>query len=479
MFTYQEVSPTAEQFDVVIIGGGPGGYASALYGANAGLRIAVVEREKVGGTCLHRGCIPAKEFLETASMFRAVAGAKEFGVLTDQPLLDFSISQGRKQKVVDNLWKGLQALMKSRKITTVIGTGTLAPDRLVRVDDGTELQGDAVILAAGSAPRSIPGFDVDGRIVMTSDEVLALDRLPQSAVVIGAGAIGCEFASMLGDLGCRVTLLEAMPRMLMGCDKDIAQVVGRSFAKRGIDVHAGVAVHGHTPLPGGTGTTVSYGDGETVEAEVVIVSVGRRPRSEGLLQPGTGVELDARGFVPVDPWCRTGADRVWAVGDVISTAHFQPHPQLAHVGFAEGICVIKDILGERALPVDYSKVPWCIYCQPEVAFAGISEEQATEAGIPVITKKVPYGHNGRALIIGETEGLVKVIAERLPSGKAGRILGVHMTGPWVTEQLGQGYMAVNWEATPEEIGQFIQPHPSLSEQFGEAVLALTGRGLHV
>ena len=470
--------PTAEQFDVVIIGGGPGGYASALYGANAGLRIAVVERDRVGGTCLHRGCIPAKEFLETASMFRAVSGAKEFGVLTEQPTLDFSISQGRKQKVVDNLWKGLQGLMKARKITTVIGTGTLDAGRVVRVDDGTELHGDAVILAAGSAPRSIPGFEVDGRIVMTSDEVLALDRLPQTAVVIGAGAIGCEFASMLADLGCRVTLLEAMPRMLMGCDKDVAQVVARSFAKRGIDVHTGVDVHGHTPHADGNATTVSFGTGATVDAEAVIVSVGRRPRTEGLLQPGSGVELDTRGYVPVDPWCRTGADRVWAVGDVVSTAHFQPHPQLAHVGFAEGIAVIKDILGEPVIPVDYSKVPWCIYCQPEVAFAGMSEEQAADAGIKVVTKKLPYSHNGRALIIGESEGLVKVIAERLPSGKAGRILGVHMAGPWVTEQLGQGYMAVNWEATPEEIGQFIQPHPSLSEQFGEAVLALTGRGLH-
>jgi dihydrolipoamide dehydrogenase len=472
------VIPTVEQFDVVIIGGGPGGYASALYGANAGLRIAVVERDKVGGTCLHQGCIPAKEFLETASVFRAVSGAKEFGVLTDQPVVDFSVSQARKQKVVDNLWKGLQGLMKSRKITTVIGTGTLAADRVVRVDDGTELRGDAVILAAGSAPRSIPGFDVDGKIVMTSDEVLALDRLPRSAVVVGAGAIGCEFASMLADLGCRVTLLEAMPRMLIGCDKDVAQVVARSFAKRGIDVHAGVAVHGHTPRPDGSGTTVSFGDGETVDAEVVIVSVGRRPRSEGLLQSGSGVELDERGSVPVDPWCRTVGDKVWAVGDVISTAHYQPHPQLAHVGFAEGIVVIKDILGEPVVPVDYSRVPWCIYCQPEVAFAGLSEEQATEAGFAVVTKKLPYGHNGRAQILGEGDGLVKVIAEKLPSGKAGRILGVHMTGPWVTEQLGQGYMAVNWEATPEEIGYFIQPHPSLSEQFGEAVLALTGRGLH-
>jgi dihydrolipoamide dehydrogenase len=473
-----EVIPTAEQFDVVIIGGGPGGYASALYGANAGLKIAVVERDKVGGTCLHRGCIPAKEFLETASVFRSVAGAKEFGVLADQPGLDFAVSQERKAKVVDNLWKGLAGLMKSRKITTVPGTGSLGAGRVVKVDDGTELVGQSVILAAGSVPRTIPGFEVDGRIVMTSDEVLMLDSLPRSVVVIGGGAIGCEFASMMADLGTSVTLLEAMPRLLLGCDKDVAQVVTKSFQKRGISVHTGVAVHGHSPKPDGSGTTVSFGDGDSVDVDAVIVSVGRAPRSQELLQPGCGVDVDERGFVPVDPFCRTGSEGVWAVGDLISTAHFTPHPQLAHVGFAEGIVVIKDILGEPVIPVDYTRVPWAIYCQPEVAFAGMSEEQAKEAGIEVLVKKMPYSHNGRAQILGEGEGLVKVIAEKLASGSAGRILGVHMAGPWVTEQLGQGYMAVNWEATPAEIAQFIQPHPSLSEQFGEAVLALTGRGLH-
>lgn len=469
---------TAQHFDVVIVGGGPGGYASALYGANARLSVAVVEREKVGGTCLHRGCIPAKEFLETAAVFRSVAGAKDFGVLADQPGLDFAVSQARKQKVVDQLWKGLQGLMRARKITTVAGTGALAPGRVVRVDDGTELSGDAVILAAGSVPRTIPGFDVDGRLVLTSDEVLALERLPARVAVIGGGAIGCEFASMLCDLGTRVTLLEVLPRILMGCDSEVATVVAKALARRGIDIHVGTQVKGHTPDAGGTTTTVHFGEDASVEVDAVVISVGRAPRTEGLLLDGTGITLDQRGYVPVDAYCRTVADGVWAVGDVISTAHFAPHPQLAHVGFEEGIGVIKDILGEPVAPVDYAKVPWCIYCHPEVAFAGMSEDGAREAGIDVVTKKMPFAHNGRALIVGEPDGMVKIVAERLPSGRAGRILGVHMVGPWVTEQLGQGYMAVNWEATPDEIGQFIQPHPSLSEQFGEAVLALTGRGLH-
>jgi dihydrolipoamide dehydrogenase len=467
----EEVVPTADQFDVVVIGGGPAGYAAALYGAAGGLKIAVVEKDKVGGTCLHRGCIPAKQFLETAHVYRTVGGAKEFGVGADQPTIDFAVAQARKQKVVDGLFKGLSGLMKGRKITVYNGTATLGADRTVRVDDGTELQGAHVILASGSVPRTIPGFDIDGRFVLTSDEVLALDRLPRSAVVIGGGAIGCEFASMYSDLGVEVTVLEALPKILPGLDTDVANVVVKSFAKRGITVHTGVAVTGHQP--DGDQTTVSFGDGEQVTVEQVVVSVGRKPLSDNLGLDGTAVRVDQRGFVEVDEWCRTGEPNVFAVGDLIPTA------QLAHVGFAEAVLVIKQILGEATVPVDYARVPWCIYCHPEVAFAGLSEEQAREAGHDVVVKKMSFAHNSRALIVGDNEGLVKVIAAKGADGKAGPILGVHMVGPWVTEQLGAGYLAVNWEANPEEVGSFIQPHPTLSEAFGEAVLALTGRGIHL
>ncbi|MGA2521120.1 MAG: dihydrolipoyl dehydrogenase [Acidimicrobiales bacterium] len=467
-------TPEDTEFDVVVIGGGPGGYATALYGASAGLRMAVVEKEKVGGTCLHRGCVPAKEFLETASVVRTVAGAKEFGVQAGQPVVDFAVSQGRKQKVVDQLWKGLAGLMKGRGIVTFDGTGTLLPGRRVRVegpDATSEISGRHVVLATGSVPRSIPNFEIDGRIVLTSDEVLALETLPASVAVIGGGAIGCEFASMFSDLGTQVTVLEALPTLLPGCDPDVVAVVARSFRKRGIAVHTGVAVTGH--LPNGSGTTVSFGDDQAVTVDAVVVSVGRRPLTDGLLGDGTGIALDERGYVAVDEYQRTTAEGVWAVGDLVAT------PQLAHVGFAEGIVTIKSILGEPVVPVDYRRVPWCIYCHPEVAFAGLTEAQAAEAGMDVVVKKDPFGGNSRARIVGETDGLVKVIAERAPDGSAGRIVGVHMVGPWVTEQLGQGYLAVNWEATPDEIGQFIQPHPTLSEAFGETVLALTGRGLHV
>lgn len=457
----------------MIIGGGPAGYAAALRGGLAGLSVAVVEKEKVGGTCLHRGCIPAKEFLETATVYRTVVGAKEFGIAVDPPSVEFAQSQARKQKVVDQLWRGLQGLMQKRKVTTFIGTGTLGPDHLVKVDDGTELVGKHVILASGSVPRSIPGFDIDGELVMTSDEVLDLERLPASAVVVGGGAIGCEFASMLSDLGTQVTVLEALPKILPGCDSDVAAVVLRSFKRRGIEVRTGVAVTGHTPSPDGKGTTVHFGEGEDVTVDTVVISVGRRPLSDNLGLEGTQVQVDKRGFVQVDEYMRTGEPGVFAAGDLVAT------PQLAHVGFAEAVVIIDQILGEQVVPVDYQKVPWCIYCQPEVAFAGLSEEAAKEAGLEVVTKKDPYGGNGRALIVGEPEGLVKVICEKKADGRAGRILGVHMVGPWVTEQLGQGYLSVNWEATPDEVAHFIQPHPTLSETFGETVLALTGRGLHV
>lgn len=469
----------AEHFEVVVIGGGPGGYAAALYGAAAGLKVAIVEREKVGGTCLHRGCIPAKQFLETATVFRTVAGAKEFGVVADQPQVDFASAQARKQKVVEQLWKGLQTLIKGRKITTIIGTGTLGPNRTVAVDDGTELKATkAVILASGSAPRTLPGFEVDGHFVMTSDEVLDLERLPASAAVIGGGAIGCEFASMLADLGVQVTILEALPKILPGCDSDVADVVVRSFKRRGIDVRTGVQVKGHEGGSGGSDaegssqTTITLGDGSTLAVDAIVMSIGRRPLSDTLGLAGTAVEVDGRGFIVVDDHLRTREPGVYALGDVVNT------PALAHVGFAEAIVAIKDILGEPAVAVDHGRVPWCIYCHPEVAFAGLSEQAARDAGHDIVVSKHRFIANSRALIVGEPEGLVKVIAEKRPDGKAGAILGVHMVGPWVTEQLAEGYLAVNWEATPDEVSQFIHPHPTLSETFGETVMALTGRGLH-
>jgi dihydrolipoamide dehydrogenase len=464
-----------EQFDVVIIGGGPGGYASALYGAAAGLHIALVEKDIIGGTCLNRGSIPAKELLEAASVFRTVAGAAEFGVVSDSPKVDAEALFARKTQVVDKLVGGISGLLKNRKVTVLAGVGKLGADHVVTVTaaDGTttELAGTDIVLAAGSVPRLLPGFDVDGTTVLTSDEVFELTTLPDRVVIIGGGVVGCEFASMFCDLGSTVTLLEALPSLLPGADADVVRPVQRSLAKRGIDIRTGVRVSGHTPRSGG-GTTLHLEGADDIETDMVIVSVGRRAMSDDLVDPAIGVKVDDRGFVEVDDHCRTAADGVFAVGDVIDT------PGLAHVGFAEAILVIKQIIGEQAVPIDYLGVPWCVYTHPEIAWAGYTEAAAKEAGFDVVTAKHPWGGTGRALIVGDTEGTVKIVAEKGPDGKAGRILGVHLSGPWVTEQLGAGYFSVNWEATVDEVAHLIQPHPTLSENFGETVLSLTGRGLH-
>jgi len=462
--------------DVIVIGGGPGGYAAALYGASAGLDVAVVEKGKVGGTCLHVGCIPAKELLEAAAVYRTVGRAADFGVRVGEPSLDWSAVLDRKQQVIDKMAAGLSSVMRQRKVTVYSGVGALGPPGtvLAAAGDGSDraLSGGSIILATGSTPRTIGGFDVDGELVVTSDELFSINRLPASAAVIGGGAIGCEFASMMGDLGTEVTVLEALPNILTGCDVEVAKAVRRSFRKRGIEMHTGVTVHGHEPRPDRSGTVVSFGEGKQVDVEMVVVAVGRRPRTEELGLDAAGVELDGRGFVAVDDRCRTTADGVWAVGDVVDS------PQLAHTAFAEGMLAVRDILGEDPEPLDHHGTPWCIYCHPEVAFAGHTEQSAVAAGFDVVTSTHRFMANGRAQILGETEGLVKVVAQKRAGGGGGRILGVHMAGPWVTEQLGQAYLAVNWEATVDDVAGLIQPHPTMSELFGETVLSLTGRSLH-
>jgi dihydrolipoamide dehydrogenase len=461
---------------VIVIGGGPGGYAAALYGAGIGLNVGLIEKGPIGGTCLHVGCIPAKELLETAHVFRTVRDAAEFGVNSSTPTLDWSVTMNRKQAIIDQLTAGVVGLLKGRKVTVYDGIGSLGANRQVSIRGGESgevtLTAPAIILATGSLPRTIPGFEVDGKFVVTSDEVLSIPKLPKTAAVIGGGAIGCEFASMMGDLGVQVTVLEAMPQILVGCDADAAKVVERSFKKRGINVRTGVMVQGHTPDPSGSHTTVAFGEGESVAVETVVVSVGRRPNADLLGLEGTGVTTDQRGFVEIDDRCRTGEPGVWAVGDLVNT------PQLAHVAFAEGMLAVRDVLGENPAPLDHHGTPWCIYCHPEVAFAGHTEESAKDAGFDVVSSSHRFIGNGRAKIVGDTDGIVKVIAEKRADGTGGRILGVHMVGPWVTEQLGQGYLAVNWEATIDDVAALIQPHPTMSELFGETVMSLTGRSLH-
>jgi dihydrolipoamide dehydrogenase len=463
----------SDSFDLVVIGGGPGGYASALYAASAGLRVALVEKDALGGTCLNRGCIPAKAFLETAAVKRHVEHSGDFGIVSSSPTVDFAVTQQRKQKIVAGLVGGIAAMCKGRKVEVFDGVGSLGADRTVSVatNDGgsTTITGAHVILASGSVPRLIPNFERGGPI-LTSDEVLDLDHVPARVAVIGGGAIGCEFASTFADLGAQVTILEGLPKILPGLDADVANVVVRSFKKKNIDIRTGVSVTGHTPNGSG-GTVVQFGEGESVEVDACIVSVGRRPFADQLGLEGTGVQLE-RGFVVVDEYCRTGEPGVYAIGDLIDT------PQLAHVGYAEAVLVVKHLLGEDPMPVAYDRVPWAIYCHPEVAWAGPGEDACKEAGLDVVVGKHPFKFNSRAQIVGETDGMVKIIARKNEDGTAGQVLGVHMVGPWVTEQLSGGYLAVNWEATVAEVAEFIQPHPSMSELFGETMMSLTGRSFN-
>lgn len=463
------MSPTADEFDLVVLGGGPGGYAAALYGASAGLRVAMVEEARVGGTCLHRGCIPAKELLQTAEVLRTIRGAGEFGITVGEPTMQLATSHERKHTVINRLTGGLETLLKGRKVTVVNGRGTLAADgHTVDVAGGERLTGRNVVIATGSAPRALPGVDFDGQRVLSSDHVLELPEVPEKVAVIGGGAIGCEFASFLVDVGSQVTILEALPQILTGVDQQVAQTVTRTFTKRGIAIQTGVKIDAVEPGDGGVTLRFAGKNGdETLQVDQVVVSIGRRPRTEEIGLDDAGVKVDERGFVVVDGQMRTSVDGVYAVGDVVAT------PQLAHVAFMEAIVAVKTMLGENPLPVAYDKVPWGIYCHPEVAFCGLTETQAKERGIDVVTSVHRWGGNSRALIMGETEGVMKIVAQ-----KDGPVIGVHIAGPWATELLHEGYLSVNWEATPADLGLLVHAHPTLSELFGESALALTGRSLH-
>ena len=311
---------------------------------------------------------------------------------------------------------------------------------------------------------------MDGHTVLTSEELLELDSLPASVAIIGGGAIGCEFASMLSDLGTRVTIIETTETLAPGTDADIAKSLQRSFKKRGIEVMTGASASSHRPHQ--KGTVVHLTNGTELDVEKVVVCVGRRPFTDHLGISDTSIEVDEDGFVVVDEFCRTNLQHIYAIGDVIRT------PQLAHVGFAEAMLMVRHVLGQNPRPINYSRVPWAIYCHPEVAYAGLTEQQALDIGYDVVTSQHRFAGNARALIHNTTEGIVKLVAQRRPDGQAGQLLGVHLIGPHATEQLSQGYLAVNWEIDVEEIAEFIQPHPTLSELFGEAALELAGRTLH-
>jgi len=468
--------------DVAILGGGNAGYACALRAAQLGLSVALIERDKVGGTCLHRGCIPTKALLHSAEVVDHIRSAGDFGVLVGEPSVDWGKVLGYQSSVVGKLYKGLQSVIKGRKVTTVAGSGVLvAPDAIeVTGADGAKqtVRARAVVLASGSYARSLPFIKIDGEAFITSDQALTLGDLPSSAIIIGAGAVGLEFASLYRSFGVEVSIIEALPRLAPGEDEDVSAELARQFKRRGIKAFAGVKVTAAEASGGGASVTFETADGKTevMTAERCLVATGRGPVSEGLGYEEQGVRLE-RGFVVTDEWCRTGVDGVWAVGDLITQPALGlpiPHLQLAHVAFAEGIHVAEQISGsaDPAL-VDYLGVPRCTYSTPEMASVGYTEAQAKDAGYDVEVARYPWAASGKASILGEPHGFVKTIAE-----KGGKVLGVHMIGPRVTELVAEAQLIVNWEAYPAEVAALLHPHPTLSEAVGESMLHLAGKQLH-
>lgn len=465
--------------DLGILGGGNGGYAAALRGAQLGLSVAVVEADKVGGTCLHLGCIPTKALLHSAEVADEIRSAGDFGILAPEPQVDWGKVLSYKDSVVAKHFKGLQGLMRSRKINVIQGKGTLSSPKTIDVEGSEPVEARNIVLATGSYPRQLPLVQTDGQIFVSSDDCLSAGDVPSSVIVVGGGAVGLEFASVFRSFGAEVTILEAVSRLAPGEDEEISKELERQYAKRGIRSMTGVQVTDAKISGGGAQVTFEDegGKAETVAAERCLVAIGRAPRSEGMgfIEAGVAVE---RGFVVTDDGCRTNLEGVYAIGDLIT----QPSPempfahlQLAHVAFAEGMHVAEQVAGvEETRPVNLLGVPRATYSRPEIASVGLSERQAKDAGYEVTTAKFNWAASGRASILGEAAGFVKVVAER-----QGPVLGIHMIGPRVTELIAEAQLITNWEALAADVAPLIHPHPTLSEALGEVMLKIAGRPLHM
>jgi dihydrolipoyl dehydrogenase len=456
-------------YDIVILGGGSGGYACALRAAEFGKRVALIEKDKVGGTCLHRGCIPTKALLHAAEVADSSRDSEKFGIKTTFEGIDMPAVLSYQQGVVERLWKGLQGTLSGRKVDVIYGEGRLASPTSVAVGEDV-YTGDHVVLASGSVPRSLPGLTIDNNRVITSDDALQLDRVPSSAVILGGGVIGVEFASVWRSFGADVTIVEMAPQLLPLEEEASAKILQRVFRRRGIAFELGNPFQSVDYTD--TGVRVTLGNGKQLEAEVLLVAVGRGPVSADLGYEENGVTL-TRGFVDVDPLCQTSVPTISAVGDLINT------PQLAHVGFAEGILVAERLGGIDVRPIDYDGVPRITYSDPEVASVGITAAQAAERGINVVEVNYPLGGNGKSVIL-QTQGQAKVIAEApsAPGGQPGRVLGVHLIGSRVGELIAEAQLIFNWDAEPDDVAALIHPHPTQSEIIGEAHLALAGKPLH-
>jgi dihydrolipoamide dehydrogenase len=459
-----------EVYDIVILGGGSGGYAAALRGAQLGLRVALIERDKVGGTCLHRGCIPTKALLHSAEVADAAKESEQFGVKATFDGIDMTAVNSYKDGVVARLFKGLTGLVNGRGVTVVAGEGRLvAPDR-VQVGDDVYV-GRNVVLASGSVPKSLPGIEIDGARVITSDHALQLDYVPRSVIILGGGVIGVEFASVWRSFGAEVTIVEALPHLLPNEDADLSKGIERAFRKRKIGFELGAKVEKVEQTA--TGVQVGLENGKSLEADLLLVAVGRAPVSDGLGYAEVGIAMD-RGYVLVDGYQRTNVPNVYAVGDLVPTL------QLAHVGFAEGILVAEQIAGLSPRPIDYAGVPRVTYSEPEVASVGLTQQQAIDKyGTDAVTT-VTYdlAGNGKSQIL-KTAGMVKLVALKGDGdAPAGPVVGVHLIGSRVGELLAEGQLIYNWEAYADDVATLIHAHPTQAEAMGEAHLALAGKPLH-
>jgi dihydrolipoamide dehydrogenase len=450
------------EFDLVIIGGGSGGYACALRSAQLGKSVVLIEAEKLGGTCLHKGCIPTKALLHSAEIADGAREGARFGVKSTFEGIDIAGVNSYKDGVVARLHKGLQGLVKSRAITYVEGHGKLVAKNTVEVN-GERYVGKNVVLATGSYAKTLPGLEIDGKQIITSDHGTKLDYVPKSVIVLGGGVIGCEFASVWKSFGAEVTIIEGLSHLIALEDESSSKQLERAFRKRGINFELGTFFK--SVSKNSDGVTVTLEDGKTFTAELLMVSVGRGPVSANLGYEEAGVKMD-RGYVLVDNKCRTNVPGIWAVGDLIPTL------QLAHVGFAEGMLVAEEIAGLNPRPINYDGIPRVTYSDPEVASVGLTTAEAKKRGHDVIELSYDLAGNGKAQILG-TAGSIKLIAE-----KDGPILGVHMVGARVGELLAEAELIFNWEARAVDVASLIHAHPTLSEAMGEAHMALAGKPLH-
>ena len=456
-------------YDIAIIGGGPGGYASALYAHNFGLSVALIERDRVGGTCLLRGCIPAKTWIESAHVFSTVAGADEFGVKTSDPEFMWPTALARKQKVVELLVKGLTGTLKARGVEIIDGHGRITGKGAISVEasDGStsQIEARAIILATGSAPATIPGYEIDGTRIVTSDEALDWTEQPDSVAVVGGGVIGCEFASFLAEIGTEVHLFEMEDQLVPGMEPEAAKVLARAFRRRKIDMHLGVGVG--PARVADSSVVVPYGD-ESVEVDVVLIAVGRRPITSDCGLEAVELGTD-RGFIDVDSETMlTRVEGIYAVGDIVAGS-----PQLAHVAFAEAIAAVTHIATEETAGVDYNAIPMVVYTHPEIGWVGRTEALAGADGFAVETAEHGMRGVGRAIIQNEVGGTVKIVSQ-----VDGPILGATVVGPGAGELIHELMYAVGWEALPSEAATFIHAHPTIAEAIGETLLAAAGKTLH-